>query len=435
MESLSFIFSTLRIVFGFVFSFWWLWLPPALLFGAYEAWLLYREDKYLAGLQWVLLEVTPPPDVPRSPKAMENFFAGLHGIYSSVSKKKKFFEGKVPDWFSLELVGNQGDMKFYIRSLQSYRNLVESQIFAQYPEAEVMVAEDYIDLLPEHLPNEEYELFGTELEFSKDNAFPIKTYPAFEEPTGKDEFRTIDPLAPLAEVLTSLGHGEHIWIQILVSPTGDGWVKAAQPVIDKLGGKKGKPPEGNAVQNTVDNIGKGLDSLMNFALGTEGKEEKKEEKDEFNVQKLTPGQRSVLEQVELKVTKHGFNSGIRFIYISKKDVFNRARVSSVTGVFKQVYANTLNSFKPNMTTMTLSKGVAPWLFPSDRGFGASAEELEKKKKLYRKYRDRDTTKKEIILNTEELATLFHLPGLNVLAPSTPRVGGRKAQPPIELPTR
>ena len=433
MESLSFIFSTLGAVFGFVFSWWWVWLPPTLLISTYEAWLFYREQKYVAGLQWVLLEVTPPPNVPRSPKAMENFFAGLHAVYApaATSWKKKFFEGKVPDWFSLELVGNQGDMKFYVHTLQSFRNLVEAQIFAQYPDAEVIVAEDYISMLPEHLSFEEYDLFGTELVFSKEDAYPIRTYVSFEEPTGKDEFRTIDPLAPLAEIMTALGPGEHIWIQILISPTSDGWVKKAEPVIDKLGGKKKKPETGG--------LAKVMDAIENSVIGLVGgevkKEDKKEEKDEFNVQKLTPGQRSALEQVEMKITKHGFNSGIRFIYVAKKDVFNRARISSVTGFFKQVYANTLNSFKPNMETLTLSKGFAPLIFPSDRGFGASAEELRKKKRLYKEYRGRDMTRKEIVLNTEELATLFHLPGLNVLAPSFPRVSGRKGQPPVGLPTK
>jgi len=38
-----------------------------------------------------------------------------------------------------------------------------------------------------------------------------------------------------------------------------------------------------------------------------------------------------------------------------------------------------------------------------------------------------------VLNTEELATLYHLPGLAVRAPFLPRVESKKGQPPAPLP--
>ncbi len=85
--------------------------------------------------------------------------------------------------------------------------------------------------------------------------------------------------------------------------------------------------------------------------------------------------------------------------------------------------------------MTKAKGMFPWLFPSDKGFFANERTFEKKKKLYRQYREREFMEKYVILNTEELATLYHLPGINVKAPAVPRVDAKKGQPPMGLPTR
>ena len=88
-------------------------------------------------------------------------------------------------------------------------------------------------------------------------------------------------------------------------------------------------------------------------------------------------------------------------------------------------------------------GMFPWAFINDKGFFADARTLKKKEGMYKSYRGREFAKppkptgKEfpIILNTEELATLWHLPGLNVSAPLVPRVQAKKGQPPSILPTR
>src|SRR6266498_674404 len=427
MESLGFIIDTLGTAFSFLFRWWWVWLPPVVVFTAVEAWLFYKREQYISTLQWVLLELIPPPDVQKSPKIAENFFSALHGIYGqSLKFKKMFFEGKVPDWFSFEIVGNNGDMKFYVRLPQAHRNLVESQIFAQYPDAEIRVADDYVMALPEFLPNEDYELFGTELVFAKESAYPIKTYPFFEEESGKDEFKRSDPFSSLAEIISSSGPGEHIWIQLLARPTGGDWVREAASVIEKLA-KKEKPKEANTLTKILDQV----ESLANIG-GTPKKEEKK---DEFSIQKLTGGEKFVLDQVENKVAKLGFKAGIRFIYVAKKDVFNRSRTASVTGMFKQLYSNNLNTFRPNPLTLTFSRGYLYWLFPSDRGFGAGRIELQRKQRIYRNYRKRAFARQVMVLNTEELATLFHLPGQNVKAPAFPRVEAKKGQPPVGLPTK
>lgn len=392
-----------------------------------ELWHSYKKEQYLLSLKWVLLEVKPPPDVQKSPKIAENIFSALHAVYiKPVSWKERFFEGEVQPWFSFEIVGNGGEIGFYIRTLEGLRNLVEAQIFAQYSDAEIKIADDYVNLLPEYLPDDDYDMWGTELVFTKPNAFPIKTYPFFEEESGKDEFKRTDPLASLAETMSSLESGEHLWVQLLIRGTNDAWVKEAKADVDKLIGKEPK------VQR--DFIGKTIDLIDQWLPGsTPAVEEKK--KEEFSLMKLTTGQKFVLEQVEHKIAQLGFKSGYRFLYISRKDRFKGSRITSVVGYFKQFYLNDLNSFKPNKYTWTVARGKFAWLFPSDKGIGYKKEEFKRKQYLYQNYKKRAFVNQFIMLGVEELATLFHLPGIGVKAPAFPRVEAKKGQPPVGLPTR
>ena len=90
--------------------------------------------------------------------------------------------------------------------------MVQSQIYAQYPDSEITeVAEDYVNLLSASLPDDTNDLFGSEIILSKEDYYPIRTYPEFEEKSsGPDYVKRIDPLASLAEVLSSLEVGEFI---------------------------------------------------------------------------------------------------------------------------------------------------------------------------------------------------------------------------------
>lgn len=406
-----------------MFRYWWVWLPIFLFLVTLESWQRYVINKFIRTIKWTLLEIKPPPDVEKSPKIAENIFAGLHGIYIKPTKPKlRFFYGKIQQWFSLEIVGSGGDIKFYIRTPEDVRNLVEAQIFAQYPDAEIRIADDYVESLPRYLPNEEYDLFGTDFVFVKPDAFPIKTYPFFEEESGKGEFKRTDPLAPFAEIMSSLEPGEHLWTQILIRGTGSGWVKDAKVDLDKLMGKEPKIERGI--------LGKTIDLMDSFIMGGGAVPEKRES--EFSTMKLSPGQNFVLKLVEAKISKIAFKCSVRFMYVARKDAFRRVRTSATTGAFKQLFSNDLNAFKPGKL-LTWDDGLLHQIFPSDKGFFADQRVYKKKYYLYQYFRKRLFTKQVIVLNTEELATLFHLPGIGVKAPAFPRVEAKKGQPPAGLP--
>jgi len=411
VESITLTLDSLQIVFDLFADFWWLYLP-ALFF---VAWLVsfetYNRLNYLASLEWVLLEIRVPREVNKSPKGMEQIFAALYGVLlGSVRWQDRFFKGKVPDWFSFEIAGTGGDIHFYVRTQTKYRDLVESQIYAQYPEAELVEVEDYLSVLPSFLPNDEYDLWGGELILSKENAYPIRTYPEFEEKgTGPDIAKRIDPIASLSEILSTLEYKEYISVQLLIRPTGDGWIKKGQEVVDKLMGKKPK-----FEQDLLAKAVFGIDQLLG---GTLPKKEESKEREQ-----LSPGKQDVLEAVEKKFTKLGFEAGIRLVYIFPKNMFHITHLAAMNGAFKQFASPSTNSFKLNKFTT-----------PPMRGFLYKQKAYQRKSFMYRKLRDGAFVKKPIILNTEELATVYHFPDVSVKSPLMPRVEAKKGEPPAGLP--
>ncbi|OGN02416.1 MAG: hypothetical protein A2655_01650 [Candidatus Yanofskybacteria bacterium RIFCSPHIGHO2_01_FULL_43_42] len=413
MEQLLLIQDSLSIVWNVLSLYWWLYLPILL----FSAWLVsfetYNRLNYLASLEWILLEIRVPREVNKSPKGMEQVFAALYGIFlGPVRWQEKFFKGKVPDWFSFEIAGTGGETHFYVRTQTKYRNLVESQIYAQYPDVELVEAEDYVSALPPFLPNQEYDLWGGEEILSKEDAYPIRTYPEFEEKgTGPDIVKRIDPIASIVETIASLDYKEYISIQLLIRPAGgDEWVKKGQAVVDKLMGKKAKPKEDWLTKTIF-----GIDALLSG-----GSSEKKEEKKEH--EQLSPGKQEVLKAVERNFTKLGFEGGIRLVYIFPKNMFHITHLAAMNGAFKQFASPSLNSFKLNKSTT-----------PPIRGFLYKQKAYRRKSFMYRKLRDRSFVQKPIILTTEELATVYHFPDVSVKSPLLPRVEAKKGEPPAGLP--
>jgi len=414
MDQLFFVLDSLQTVFAFLVGYWWAYLPILLFFaltGAYQA---YTSLKYIKAIKWVLLELKIPQDPGKSPKATEQIFATLHGtLPPPIRWRDKFFKGKMVDWISLEIVGIGGEIHFYIRTPEQYKKLVQSQIYAQYPDSEISeVVDDYVNMLPQSLPDDKYDLFGAEMILSKENFYPIRTYPEFEEKSsGPDYVKRIDPLASLAEVMSSLEAGEFLGVQFLIRPTGDGWVKKGQAEMDKLQGKKPKTSESIASKVFFE-----IDKLIPGHMET-AKDDKKPEQTQ-----LTSGKQEALKAAEKKMSKIGYECGIRFMYSGPRETFHRAHISGVVGAFKQFALQTVNSFKLNGPTITADR----WPFKKNK-------EYKKKRFLFSKYKNRSLPMTAFILNTEELATIYHLPDIGVRSPLLPRVEAKKGEPPVGLP--
>lgn len=402
----------------------WGWvIAPLVLFLVWRSiWLLYVQKSYRENQEWVTLELRIPSIVERTPKAMEQVFAGLHSIGSRANFKEKWWDGKHQLHISMEIVGISGAIHFLIKTPSQFRRLIESQIYSQYKESEISEVDDYAWSLPDNVPNEQYDLWGTELIFTKEDAYPIRTYRFFEEPSTEKKF--IDPLASLMEVLGELRDGEQIWVQYIIRPTGDEWQKEGQRLVDKLIGKKSAKKSSDSIAEEVYQFFYDLIGVL-FGRVPPGGPEKKDEKEgpETLMQHLSPGMKDTVAALEESISKHGFESGIRILYIARADIFSKASIPAALGAFKQFSTYNLNGFKPNGE-------VTPSV---DYVFKKTREYL-RKRRLYVAARLRLFVCNKIIFNTEELATVYHIPSIVLEAPKLPKVTAKKAEPPAALPT-
>ncbi len=410
------------------FSVWWVVVPVALFEIAWKLRLDYLRRKYGKSIKWTMLELNIPRDVLKTPKSMEQVFASLAATYSfGMHPVDIYLEGKTEPRISFEIVGFGKGVHFYIRTPSNYRNLVESALYAQYPSAEISEAEDYTKLFPERMPNKKYDLWGTSFQFIKDDYYPIRTYKSFEEP--KDE-KNVDPIAGITEVMSNLNEGEMIWLQYLISPTGaltgNNWQEDGKNKIAEMVGRKiAKPKKKSPIAGAGD-FARNL--VIAPVRPPEWAQAKPEEKKE--TQRLHPGEQDTVKAIANKISKFGFETIIRFIYIDERERFSPANVAAVMGTFQQFNDQTLNSFKPAKDTITKVGGWRAKFFKKYK----KRKEYARKRKLYDFYVIRRfRAAKKPVLCTEELATLYHIPSIAVEAPKLQRLESRKGEPPANLP--
>ncbi|MDA1334972.1 MAG: hypothetical protein O2794_03090 [bacterium] len=413
------LFGPLSEFYGIVLRFWWVWSVPLSVSVFITVWLSYKQNLYKLNIKWSLLELKIPREVDKSPKAMEQFLTALHTLSNQAGDfLDKYQNGEVSKWFSLEVVSLEGDIHLFIRLPEEHKRIVIANLYANYPMIDIEeVEEDYINSFPDTLDNlyhNKFDLWGAEMKLRKEDPLPIRSYLEFENL--EDAF-ALDPIAGLLEVFARCTAGENLMMQILIRPADDKWKERGEKFVEELREK-----------GTV--VTKGSD-------GSEKKERSQK----------TPGETDLIKAVENNISKPGFETTIRYIYVAKKTIMNKdfAR-RSVMASLNQYSSQNLNSFGRNFKTSTDTKWTYfPYFFTKKR------VETRKRRMLYN-YRKRnmpqesgvsrfisssplhfDFTPELFVLNTEELATLYHPPTRIVMTSQLiDRVPSKKVAPPTGL---
>ncbi len=401
------------------------WIPVTLvvLMGLAKVWLEWRQSIYIRRFEYMLLAIDVPKENEQLPKAVENIFSHVYGAYAGMDFIEKWWFGKVQPTFSFEIASHGGYVQFYIRTQKRYRDLVESAVFSQYPDAEINEVEDYTnEFKGVRFPNENINIFGVEFILKNKSYFSIRTYPEFEEKLA-GEFK--DPLGAMLESLSKIRPEEQVWIQILMNPAGSDWKKAGEAFIKKTAGIK-EVPKASIIQYLMEAPAKLAGEIITHGgLITPSETKRKDETSQFKMLLLTPDTKAVLESVALKINKPAFNSKIRMMYLSPKASHERGRVIPLLkGSFSQYNALGMNSFGPYIPSMT--KEDYFWEKWSING---------KKNRMLYNYRERNLSPgaSPYILNIEELATIYHFPIMTVKAPLIRKTESRRAEPPVGLP--
>lgn len=431
-------------------NWWWFFLPIILLspYKFFYFWWINWEVWYKKN-KWILLEIKPPAEILKPFKAMEDIINIFWGVIDTPIWREAWCEGELPNapfWFSFEIASFGGEVHFFIRILDGWKNNFESAIYSYYPEAEISVVEDYTKNVPQDIPNKDWDLLGFDYGFIKDYVYPIKTYSMFFEKEGEEggiiEEKRIDPMNSLLEALSRLQPGEQFWFQIVAAPITDKQI----PFVTRgkeLANKLAKRPEQKKVEKSM------IQEVLETLISGPPKEQKKEEGLIAPELRLTPGEREVLAGIERKISKKGFKTWCRAVYIYKvNEPHFTGNVSICHSYFNHFSADNMNSITFNRITRTK---VHYWL--------RERRLFLRKRKQFRDYVERfppyfpwnlngdppfifdlirypkgiTKGKGVMVLSSEELATIYHFPA-KIEVPTVPRVEAKKGGPPIELPT-
>lgn len=405
----------------------WIVFVIFFLWAAVHLWKDYKQEVYHHKRKFITLSVSIPRMHEQGPLAVDNMFAYIAGAHSTNSWREEWIDGRTQDTLSFEIISIDGRVDFVVRAIRQFRDIIEAAVYSQYPDAEINEIEDYTSKVPKEYPNEEWDVWGTEMIPVKSDVYPLRTYPMFEDKVS-GEFK--DPLSAMLETMGRLGPGEQIWWQIILIPIGQkDFGKKAMETIKKMKGEA-TPPKKNFIESALEYPFAILMDVVEAFTGIGGapKAPPKKEAGQPKIMSMTAGEKDILTAIENKSSKILYQCKLRFLYLAKKQVMNKAKaVSPFIGSIKQINSNQLLALKPETTRVGINGAL--WLF-KDRRNG------RRKTLLVSAYSNRNPYfgTPPFHLNTEELATMWHFPhSLQVKAPQLNKTEAKRTEPPINLP--
>ena len=427
----------------------WIFLTLVILTIIWKHWIDKNKKQYLSKQKYILLGINMPKDNEQGPEAVERFFVHLAGIREKFTWYEKNIQGKSQLNISLEMVSIEGQIQFFIHTPVQFRDLVESAIYTSYPSLEIFEEnQDYTDNALEGFLEDKHNVWGADLKLVEQNPIPIKTYPEFEHKLSKE---LKDPLIDLLEVLGRLKASEQIWLQFIITPIDSELKEEGERLIKKiLLGKDIKKNPNNIIDMAVlflMKFGQDAVEFIKEVLDLHPTVDKFEDKEEKNIS--LSGDKRLIDAIQNKISKIAFESCIRMVYLADKEVFAKDRgITGTLGAFNAFRAIDLNSFEVSLVSRVAEKN-----WKGSKILEAQKQEVIKayQKRAF-KWRARVGIPKIIfkvknfltlpersapksILNTEELATIYHFPVNMIKVSLIKKTSSKKAEPPLGLPVK
>ncbi len=357
-----------------------------------------------------------------------------------------YIAGHTKPRISLEIANVGNKIQFFIWAPRRFKNVIESQIYAQYPDVEIEEVEDYTKQTlstydekveseglnmphanPENLPviyqgkdkKEMRYAVTAELELDEPDIYPIKRYPQFEDKLTRI---ATEPLAGITATLSKLNAtDEQAWIQITLEPIGDWWRKRGlkclkvvnQGLFDNVFWLQKKATKVYLARGFWKRLVR-MPLYILFWIIRGGKSatlDTKSSSDQDLAEEVsrTHDREDPVSAAVDKVTRLSFFTNIRIVYIPRKENIDLAvlKLNEIAGSFKQFNLPNLNSFE-------------------------IAKINQANAQILKRYQQRQVIN-PFILNVEELATIYHMPSADVGTPNVLWVSSRKLEPPHNLP--
>lgn len=311
----------------------------------------------------------------------ESLFAAIGGLKAQRGLMG-WLRGRT-DHLSFEIVVQKKVISFYVAVPSAMAPYITEQIHAQYPDAHV-----------EEVPA--YNIFprtgvalGANLKLAKQFAYPIKTYKKMES----------DPLSAITNPLSQVEEADSAAIQFVIRSAHKKWRHAGLAVV-----KRAQKGQGFNKQNSgiLGQVGK------EFAQAALGNGTPTSQQSLQPVQ-LTQMEQELIRSVEEKASKAGMDVNVRVVVASQDQLRAKRYLDNIVNAFSQYnlyqYGNTFSAEIPSKQDRVI------------RDF------------IYRTFNEQ----RGVVLNTEEMTSLFHFPLPSTETPGIRWLEARKAAPPVNLP--
>lgn len=403
----------------FLFAVEWLigtapvWIPIAALISAWKVWVWYVRAFYVSKIDGMLLEIKMPRELVRSPRAMESALSKFWTDSGETTFLNRVWQGQVRPFFSLEIASFGGEVHMYIWCWRKWREVVESALYAYYPELEIVEAEDYA--VKFRYDPSVHECFGTDWRFEpRNDAYPIKTYVDFElDKDPKEEYR-VDPFAEVLERLSTLKPTEQMWVQILITQCRD----------------TRRKPHGFwwETENRYEGmLQEEVDSIRHKATGDPDKEG-----DEWRrfARIAQFRQAELIRSIDRNLGKHPFNVVMHGVYIADPKNFSSPGYTGIRWLWRP-FGNPQygNQLRPRRWGNPFDW---PWQDLFDKRW------ILHHRRFFDAYRRRSGFYSPWVfphnmMSTEILASIWHPPSSAIVAPGLERIPAKKAEPPANIP--
>jgi hypothetical protein len=328
----------------------------------------------------------------QSPKNEKEIISVMEQVYSSLSniqaKENTFIYGQPHLVFEIATPQIGEEIAFYLAVPKNYEEIVEKQIHGFYPEASIEPTEDY------NIFNPQGGVAGSYLKLTKSYILPFKTYQHLET----------DPLNEITNTLSKLEEdGEGGAVQIIFRPTKVRWQTLSREIAQEM--QKGK-------SFSQAKSAKGSNELVKLIKGFQEdvKSPKKEKTTEEEKPTITSGQEEIIKALEGKSAKKGFDVNIKLLVSAKDKDRAEELLNHLEAAFVQFEAPDLNQLKPiKLKNRSLKKLIYNFSF-----------------RLFNK-------KQTMLLNTEELTSVFHFPTASTETPKVKFLKSEQAAPPANMP--
>ncbi len=316
---------------------------------------------------------------------VETFFAAIGGLPAQKGFKA-WLHGRT-DHGAFEIVAHRGVIFFYVAVPLGLKELLTQQLHAQFSDAEIEEAEDYNMFSPTGV------VLGSYVTLKRPSLFPIKTYKQLES----------DPLFALLNALAKVPEQEGAAIQIVARSARAKWRDRGHKVVELM-------QEGATVEQAL--RGKKPKSAKHgstFGDLVMSKDSSKEQGGQEPQRRLSQREEEMIRGIEDKASRAGLDVNIRILTSAETVPAAQATLNNILNSFSQynIYQYG-NSFQKEMPRN--ARGIT-------HDF------------IYRTY----VEKYGFVLNTEELASVWHppLPGTDMA--NVDWLGARKNAAPANIP--